>query len=294
MGRVNQRGVTKDPLEAGSDASASDTGTAVGVQAEANGRDTLALGLLAAATAEDASALGARALAPNRWNTVLGRGAGGADNGANVTIVGRESGATGDNTTVVGETAEATADEATAVGRNASAQAAGSLALGFGSTATEPDAVAVGDRDREIDPGRGLIYQSGSTIERLANLVVDPGLNAGDEVSYDLAIGGEPFFRVKAESDGAGGIQNAVVTALKDLAVPGDTTEVQDVVTGSLSVEDGSGTAQFLVDATTSPPTLDFKGVSVVNVSRLNAEGTSVDVDGNLNVTGEVSEGQSL
>ncbi len=294
MGRVNQRGVTRDPLEAGADARATETGTAVGVETRAQGRDTTALGLLAAAVAEDATALGAKSDAASQWNTVIGREAGSDNNGANVTIVGRQGAATGDNATVVGEMASAESDDATAVGRMATAEAAGSMALGFGTTATEPNAVAVGDRDREIESGRGLVYQSGSTAETLADLVVDPDLAQGEAVSYELQVGGISMLRVEAEADGNGGVQSPSVFIPQDLGVTGDLRQVDDVVTGEVQAQDGSGTAQFTADATTSPPTINFHGNDLDRVNRINAEGSTLEIDGDVDISGEISENQTL
>lgn len=295
MGTINEdSGVTTAPVSTGDNSSASRTGTAVGEEADSTGDNSAAYGRRSEASGQDASAFGGEALAPAQWNTVLGYNAGGTNNGDNIVIVGRNGIATGDNTVVVGENAEATAVSATAIGWNAEATAENATAIGEGTKADLPGAVAIGDRDYSVDPDRGLVYREGATNETLADLEVDPDLSAGDSIAYSLEIGGVELLRVRAESDGDGGVQNPNVFIPEDLTVDGETTEVEDVVTGSVVVEDGNDAAQFTVDATADPPVIDVHGNTLDAVARIVGEGGTLEIDGDLVVSGEVSENQTL
>ena len=295
MGTINERtGLTTSPVSTGDDSSASSTGTAVGEQADSTGANSAAYGRRARATGQDASAIGAESLAPAQWNSVFGYNAGGVNNGDNVTLLGRNALGTGDNATAVGEMAEALAINATAVGWRASAEADNSLALGAETVASIADAVSIGDRDREIRPGRGLVYAEGSTVEQLADFEVDPDLDAGETVSYELAINGTSFIEVRAGADGSGGIQNPTVFVPQDFTVDGETTEVEDVLTGSVVVEDVNQVAQITLDATMDPPTIDFHGNVAGGLARINPDGTALEIDGDVEISGELSENQTL
>jgi len=274
MGTINEKaGITTAPVSTGDNSEASSSGTAVGENADSTGANSAAYGRGATATGQDASAIGAESLAPAQWNSVFGYNAGGVNNGDNVTLIGRNALGTGDNATAVGEMAEATAINATAVGWSAEAQANNSLALGAETVASIANAVAIGDRDRQIDAGRGLIYEAGSTIEDLIDLDVDPALAAGDPIRYDHKIDGQRVLSIRGEADGSGGAQNLSVYIPQDLFVDGQTTEVENVITGDVEVTDGS-TVLLRADA--------------------GAADGRVEIDGDLVVTGEVSEGQTL
>lgn len=273
MGTINETtGITTAPVETGDDASASATGTAVGEEAQSTGENTAAYGLRAEATGQDATALGADTLAPSMWNTVVGYNAGGVNNGDNIALLGRNAVGTGDNTVAVGESAESLAVGATAIGFDSRAEAVNSIALGSGTTATVADAIAVGSRDREMAPDTSIVYAEGSDDEVLADLLLDGTEGAGDPLRYDFTIAGQTILAIRAEADGAGGIQNADTFIPVDLTVDGPTTEVEDVITGDVEVTDGQ-TALLRADA--------------VNEGQ-------VEIDGDLVVTGEISENQTL
>jgi hypothetical protein len=274
MGTINETtGLTTSPVSTGDNSSASSTGTAVGEEADSTGANSVAYGRGATATGQDASAVGAESLAPAQWNSVFGYNAGGVNNGDNVTLIGRKAVGTGDNATAVGEMAEALAVNATAVGYNASAEADNSLALGAKTVASIANAVAIGDRDRQIDPGRGLVYEAGSTVEDLVDFEVDPSLAAGEDIRYDHTIDGQRVLSIRGEADGNGGAQNLSVYIPQDLFVDGQTTEVEDVITADVEVTDGN-TVLLRADA--------------------EAADGRVEIDGDLVLTGEVKEGQTL
>lgn len=273
MGTINETtGITTAPVETGDDASASATGTAVGEEAEATAANTAAFGLRASATGQDATALGADAIAPSQWNTVVGYNAGGVNNGDNIALLGRNALGTGDNSVAVGESAEALAVGATALGFDSRAEAANSIAIGQGTVVATPDAVGVGDRDREIQLGRSLLYPGSSNTETLADMLLDGTENAGDPLRYDFRVGGETILAIRGEADGSGGVQNLDTFIPVDLTVDGPTTEVEDVITGDVEVTDGQ-TVLLRADA--------------VNDGQ-------VEIDGDLVVTGEIKENQTL
>lgn len=79
---------------------------------------------------------------------------------------------------------------------------------------------------------------------------------------------GEEVFRAESLDDGTG--QQVLIPV--DLFVDGQTSEIEDVITGSLVAEDGN-TVLFRADAVADD---------------------RVEIDGDLVVTGEISEGQTL
>lgn len=274
MGTINETtGITTAPVETGDDAEASSTGTAVGEQAKATAANTSAYGRRAEASGQDATALGAETLAPSQWNTVVGYNAGGVNNGDNIALLGRNALGTGDNSVAVGESAEALAVGATALGFDSRAEAANSIAIGQGTTVSVADAVGVGDRDREIATGRSLLFEEAAGQETLADLLLDGGEAAGETLRYDLEIGGETLLAVRAEADGSGGVQNRDVFVPADLVVDGQTTEAENNITGDIEVTDGQ-TVLLRADA-------------------VNGTG-EVEIDGDLVVTGEIKENQTL
>jgi len=281
--------LTQDPvnLGAGADSSGTDA-TAVGVNAVANNRNALAVGESAEATGADATALGGDSTAPANWNTAVGYDAGSANNGENVVVVGRKAEAQGDNSVAVGEVArangldsaafgraaDALAEDATAVGRLAEATGIGSTAIGRGAIASAdnstavgegvvvdiPDTFGFGDQNIQLLDTRSVLYPDGVGAQTLVDKVADGTQADGTPIGYALQVDGTVLQTVYAESDGAGGIQNARIDIPVDLSVTGSTTEVDDVVTGDVLIEDGSGTEQFRFDATANPPRADLSG----------------------------------
>jgi hypothetical protein len=111
----------------------------------------------------------------------------------------------------------------------------------------------------------------------------------GEQQSAEFEIGGQVIARVQADGDGAGGTKNETFYVPVDLTVAGQSTELEDVATGKLVVENGGQV--FVVDATTSPPTIDFKSNTVDDIDTINTNGGTLTVDGDLDVTGQINEG---
>lgn len=71
---------------------------------------------------------------------------------------------------------------------------------------------------------------------------------------------------------------DADLEVIGNLTVEGQTTEVDDMVTTDVTVEDGGGTTQFRLDGDASPPFADFEGNEARNVSTLSF--SDADADG--------------
>jgi hypothetical protein len=94
-----------------------------------------------------------------------------------------------------------------------------------------------------------------------------------------LDINGEPILVIRGESDGAGGLQNAVTRVEGSFALEGDTNEVTDTVTGTISVQDGAGVEQVGIDATVSPVDIDLHNNPVQNFRLRNGTGITYQDD---------------
>jgi hypothetical protein len=268
-----------DPIQIGRRADVVAEGTGIGVDVVVENRNGVGIGRDAQSLGADATAIGTETRAPSNWNTVIGYQAGSVQNGENVVAIGRKAEVEGNNGVAVGESARANADDvvavgrdsaaleadATALGRNATANAAGAIAIGQGTANAAPNSVGIGDRDYAVADGRGLQYPSGTGPQTLVSKPVDGTFPAGDPVGYDLEVGGTTVATVFAESDGAGGIQNPRLDVPVSLSVAGSTTEVDDVVTGDILVEDGGGNTQFRFDATVNPNVANFFDNNVTN-----------------------------
>jgi hypothetical protein len=268
-----------DPVQIGRRADVVSDGTGIGVDVVVDHRNGVGIGRDAQSLGNDATAIGTETRAPSNWNTVIGYQAGSVQNGVNVVAIGRKAEVQGDNSVAVGETARANApdtvavgrdaaaleDDATALGRNSTANAPGAIAIGQETTTTVANAVGIGSRDYAIADGRGLLYEEGTGPQTLVSKPVDGTFPAGDPVGYDLEVGGTTIATVFAESDGSGGIQNPRLDVPVSLSVAGSTTEVDDVVTGDILVEDGGGNTQFRFDATVNPNVADFNDNNVLN-----------------------------
>jgi hypothetical protein len=183
------------------------------------------------------------------------------------------------NATGVGTGITVDADGATAVGSGATASGVNSLALGNGTTVTRDTAVGFGDRDIDLQPGRSILYQETDTTQTLADLPTVTGSSQGTRHEYTLDINGEPILIVRAESDGQGGIQNRVAKVAGSFALDGDTNQVDDVVTGNISIEDGSGTEQVGLDATATPVDINLHNNPVQNFRLRNDTGITYQDD---------------
>jgi len=248
-----------------------------GRKAEAEGNDTVSIGENARANGNRSAALGKASAALAENASVFGQGS--TVTGANTTLIGQGVTIDAANATGVGTGITVDADGATAVGSGATASGVNSLALGNGTTVTQDAAVGFGDRDIDLQPGRSILYQETDTTQTLADLPTVTGSSQGTRHEYTLDINGEPILIVRAESDGQGGIQNRVAKIAGSFALDGDTNQVDDVVTGNISIEDGSGTEQVGLDATATPVDINLHNNPVQNFRLRNGTGITYQDD---------------
>lgn len=253
--------------------------TVVGYDAGAvdNGENVVIVGRQATATGDNGVAIGEIAQADANNATAVGRGT--TALGADAAAFGQAADASGARSTAVGHTATVSADDATAVGENAEASGDGAVAIGQNTTVSTPDTFGFGPRDVQLDDGNSVVYPTGLGQQVAINKPADGSIAAGNPIGYQFQVDGTIIAEVYAESDGAGGIQNARLDVPVDLAVDGSTTEVDNVVTGDITIEDGGGVEQFRFDATVNPKVADFNGntlsaVGAIDLSDLGADPT--------------------
>jgi hypothetical protein len=261
-----------------------------GRKAEAEGNDTVSIGENARANGNRSATLGKASAALAENASVFGQGS--TVTGANTTLIGQGVTIDAANATGVGTGITVDADGATAVGSGSTASGVDSLALGKDTSVTQDEAVGFGDRDIDLEPGRSITYRETDTTQTLADLPTVVGSSEGTRHEYTLDINGEPILIVRAESDGQGGIQNRVTKVAGSFALDGDTNQVDDVVTGNISIEDGSGTEQVGLDATATPVDIDLHNNPVQNFRLRNGTGITYQDDptqqslADFNVTG--------
>lgn len=249
----------------------------VGRKAEAQGDDAVSIGENARANGNQSAALGkaCAALADNA--SVLGQGS--TVSGAGSTVIGQDITVDVANATGVGTNITVGADGATAIGSGATATGIDSLALGRGTTVSRESIVGFGDRDIDLPPGRSIKFGSTSTSQTLVDLPTVADSSQGTRHEFTLDINGEPILLLRAESDGQGGIQNRAAKIAGSFALDGDTNQVDDVVTGNISIEDGSGTEQVGLDATATPVDINLHNNPVQNFRLRNGTGISYQDD---------------
>jgi len=235
----------------------------VGRKAEAQGNNAVAVGEIARATGNRATAVGrgADALAVNA--SAFGQGV--VASAIDASAYGQGSAATAEAATAFGQGAVADAPNATALGVDATATADGALALGRDTTVAQVNTFGFGPRDFEIDAGNTVVYPVGTGQQVLVDKPQDGSQPAGDPIGYQLAIAGTTIAEMYAESDGAGDVQNPRLDIPVNLTVDGQTTQVDDVVTADITIEDGGGVEQFRFDATADPKVADFHDNRVSN-----------------------------
>jgi Hep_Hag. len=245
-----------------SEARGDDT-VAIGEDATANGNQSTVVGKATRAVEDNASAFGQASEALGENTTVVGRGV--TVDTSDSTSVGVGVNVTGVGATVVGVNGEATADNATALGNGAVAQGTGSIAIGQGTTVSLASAIGFGDRDIALQNTRSVLYPTNAGAQTLANIPVDDTVSAGVRQEFTFDIGGESIFVVRAETDGTGGIQNAVGEIKGSFALEGDTNQVDDIITGDISIQDPSGNEQVGLDATSTPVEIDLHNNRLLN-----------------------------
>lgn len=280
-----------------SEARGDDT-VAIGEIATANGDRSTAVGRETRATENNASAFGQASEALGTSTTVVGQGV--TVDTDNSTSVGVGVNVTGSGATVVGVNGEATADNATALGNGAVAEGAGAIAIGENTTVSLDSAIGFGDRDIALQNARSILYPTNAGSQTLVDLPVDNTVSQGVRQEFTFDIGGEPIFVIRAEADGNGGIQNAVGEIKGSFGLEGDTNQVDDVITGDISIQDPSGTEQIGLDATSTPVKIDLHNNRLLNFGIRSGEDitypddTGTETLVNFNVTSGPSAGTEM
>ena len=102
----------------------------------------------------------------------------------------------------------------------------------------------------------GVLNQGSSAYDEDQDGVVENvnGTRGIEAVGAD----GSTLFRATSDEDGS----NKLVFIPVDLSVQGETTEVDDVITGQVTVEDASGTTVYDLDAVSDNPEAVFNEVA--------------------------------
>lgn len=166
----------------------------------------------------------------------------------------------------LGVGASSGAQGAVAIGSNASASGASSVAIGESTSVAAANAFAFGDRDVLLDPNREIRVPDDAADVTFGNVQSTANATSGDLVGYTLDVGGQTVLSVRADADGSGGVTNPRALIPTDLSVNGSTVATDTSVTGVVDVQDGADATQFLLDATTSPPTADYQGNDIEGV----------------------------
>lgn len=195
----------------------------------------------------------------------------------------------------IGEDATSTGQSAVAFGPQTLASGESSVAIGQSTEVAEAFAFAFGDRDVLLDPNREIRPQDDAADLTLANVQSTANATSGDLVGYTFDVGGQTVLSIRADADGDGGVTSPRAVIPTNLTVDGQTAAADTSVTGVVDVQDGADTTQYLLDATTSPPTADFGGNPISNVGDASIASLSGDlvgrtepvdnIDGNLYVT---------
>lgn len=223
---IRAKALDNDGTALGTEAVASNRwNTVVGYDAgnQNNGRNIVLVGRLAVAPGDSTVAIGEEAEATADRASVLGRN--GVASGVESTAVGNQTEATaeqassfgqgsvasGKNAVAFGQGAEASGDSSTALGRNSLASATNALAIGTDTEAVQANAFSFGDRNVNLPENRSFLYPPSPGDEVLFNLPVDSSAADGDSQSYGFQMDGVDTFRVQAEADGSGGVDNRLV-----------------------------------------------------------------------------------
>jgi len=307
-GNLHSAAFGKDTEATGGDATALGTeakatnrwNTVIGYDAgsQSNGRNIVLVGREATALGDNGIAIGENAAADGDNATVVGRGTqalgddssvfgqGSTVDGLNTTVVGQGVSVSVDNATSIGTGVSITAPGSTGIGTNATASGDDSIAIGRGATASADDAVAIGQgttvsqssafgigpRDFELKDSNKLTFPVGVQSQTLVDKTQDGTISQGSPVGYTFEIDGNVVAQASAESDGAGGIQNLSFNIPVDFNVDGETTQVDNFITGDFKLEDTQNNELIRFDATVSPNRIEFgsnvnlRGNSLVNI----------------------------
>jgi len=193
----------------------------------------------------------------------------------------------------VGENATTSGENAIAVGVDASAIADGSIALGDDTTIDIADAASVGDRDIFITNGRSVVFPEDQGSQTLADLPISGDSTAGTEHSILFTIAGTEALEIFGEADGSGGVQNLSLNLPADIDADGD-IDVADIIGDSIEISDGSGNTFFAVDANAANTAIQLSDNDIDGLNQINPTNSELKVDGDLTISGELTENSAL
>jgi len=247
-----------------------DNGIAIGENAAADGDNATVVGRGTQALGDDSSAFGQGSTADGLNTTVVGQGV--SVSVDNATSVGTGVSITAPGSTAIGTNTTASGNDSIAIGRGATASADNAVAIGQGTTVSQSGAFGIGPRDFELKDSNKLTFPVGVQNQTLVDKTQDGTISQGSPVGYTFEIDGNIIAEASAESDGAGGIQNLSFDVPVDFNVRGETTEVDNVITGDIKIEDTQNNELIRFDATSSPKRIEFgsnvnlRGNSLVNI----------------------------
>jgi hypothetical protein len=194
----------------------------------------------------------------------------------------------------LGDQASVTADGASAVGVGAEAFAQDSFALGDSTTIQSRTGVAsFGLRDLLFFDGYGLTFPEDQGSQNAVDIPVTDNAAQGEEHSITFSVAGTEVFEMYAEADGNGGVQNLDVNVPDSLSVSNDITTTS--LTGeSVTIEDDTGTTVAVLDASKTPAALQLVGNNIDALNKIIAQNSELLLDGDLTLSGSVTEGATL
>lgn len=198
------------------------------------------------------------------------------------------------NPVELGLGASATAEGSSAVGVNAESFAQDSFALGDGTTLQSRTGVAsFGLRDLLFFDGQGVTYPADQGSQNAVDIPLTDNAAEGEEHSITFSVAGTEVFEMYAEADGNGGVQNLDVNVPDSLSVSNDITTTS--LTGeSVTIEDNTGTTVAVLDASKTPAALQLVGNNIDALNKIIAQNSELLLDGDLTLSGSVTEGASL
>lgn len=194
----------------------------------------------------------------------------------------------------IGSNSTASGADSMAVGVNASALADGSIALGDDSTVDVANAAGVGDRDILITNGRKAIFPADQGTQELVNLPITDNAPEGEDHYILFSVADETALEIQAEADGLGGVQNLALNIPGDLDVGSGAVSAGDITGDSVTIEDSNGNSVVVLDGDTANTALQLFGNNIEGVSTITPDGTALQVDGDLTISGELTEGATF
>jgi hypothetical protein len=193
----------------------------------------------------------------------------------------------------VGKNATTSGDGAVAVGVNTSALADGAIALGDDTSLNVVDAASVGDRDIFLTDGRSLVFPEDQGSQTVADIPISGDSPAGTEHSILFTIAGTEALEIFAEADGSGGVQNLNLNLPGGIDADGD-IDVADIIGEAIEISDGGGNTFFAVDANAADTAIKLSGNDIDGLNQINPTNSELKVDGDLTISGELTENSAL